>query len=147
VSEPAATLFLGFGDAMRGDDGVGPWLVAALGARGCDARHLRDGADLVALVEGRAAVALLDATRGAGPPGTLTARDLAQAPVPAAARGASSHLFGLAAGVETARALGLLPPDAHFYGVEGAAFGFGDGLSPAVAAQAQALTARLSPAG
>lgn len=144
MSETVPPFFVGFGDPMRRDDGVGPWLVRALRARGFRADHARDGAALIALIEGRPAVTLLDATRGAGPPGTMTRSDLAVEAVPPTSRGASSHLFGLAQGVETARALGALPPTTLFYGVEGAAFGFGEALSAPVAAAAEALLAELA---
>ena len=46
----------------------------------------------------------------------------------------SSHQFGLADAVETARALGRLPRRLIVVGVEGERFGFGEGLTPAVAA-------------
>jgi hydrogenase maturation protease len=145
VSEPsAAPLAIGIGDPARGDDGVGPWLAAALRAHGVAAvAEARDGAALAALVEGRAAVVLLDATSGAGAPGTLTVLDLARHPLPAGLSPPSSHLIGLAEGIGIARALGTLPPRALFLGIEGAAFGLGQGLSQQVADAAAALLPRL----
>ncbi len=143
MSEP---LVLGLGEPWRGDDGVGPWIAERLAARGRAARGWRgDGLGLVALFEGRRAVVLLDATRGAGPPGTLTRLDGA-GPLPRGLFRGSTHEFGLAEAVETARALGLLPPALRLYGIEGASFALGEGLSPEVARSAARLLEELSAA-
>ncbi|HRW19863.1 MAG TPA: hypothetical protein P5181_13570 [Dermatophilaceae bacterium] len=69
--------------------------------------------------------------------------------MPAALFRYSSHRFGLAEAVETARALGLLPAALTLHGIEGADFSAGIGLTPAVAAAARELADRLgsAPAG
>ncbi len=46
----------------------------------------------------------------------------------------STHALGLGEAIELARALGRLPGRLLVYGVEGADFGTGEGLSPAVTA-------------
>jgi hydrogenase maturation protease len=56
----------------------------------------------------------------------------------------STHRFGLAEAVETARALGLLPGSLRVFGIEGQDFGAGIGLSPAVEHSADLLVRRLA---
>jgi hydrogenase maturation protease len=149
VSDPfAGALFIGVGEPARGDDGVGPWLAAALAARGREtATRPADGAEIAALLAGRPAAVLLDATRGGGPPGTLTILDLARTPLPAGLAPPSSHLIGLAEGVEIARALGDLPTRLAFFGIEGRDFALGADLSPPVDVAARTLLERLAPPG
>ena len=140
----APPLFVGIGDPSRRDDGVGPWLAEALSQRGCNtAQVARDGAALAALLDGRPAAILMDATRGAGEPGTLTMLDLRQVCLPVGLAPASSHLVGCAAGVEMLRALEALPSRLRFVGIEGADFDYGDRLTPRVEAAAHALLPRL----
>ncbi len=149
MSDPfAGALFIGVGEPARGDDGVGPWLAAALAARGREmAVRAADGAEIAALLAGRPAAVLLDATRGAGPPGTLTVLDLARTLLPPGLAPPSSHLIGLAEGVEIARALGDAPARLAFFGIEGRDFALGAGLSPPVAVAARTLLERLRQIG
>ena len=53
-------------------------------------------------------------------------------PLPRGLFRCSSHLFGPAEAVETARVLGRLPTELVLYGIEGAEFGYGEALSPEV---------------
>ena len=137
-------IFVGIGNPHRRDDGVGPWLAAALARAGCPTGAVaRDGAALAALLDGFGAAVVLDATQGAGAPGTLTALDLSgggRLPVPVPD---STHLIGLGQGLALLDALGALPRRLLFFGIEGADFGWGEGLSPPVAAAARALLPRL----
>lgn len=140
-----ATLFIGVGHAMRRDDGVGPWLAEELAKRGQRAVvHEGDGAALMALFEGEDRITLLDATQSGTAPGTLVKIEADAGPMPATFFRNSTHQFGLAEAVETARSLGTLPPWVHVYGIEGADFGFGTGLSPEVAETARDLLDRLA---
>jgi hydrogenase maturation protease len=143
VSE-APPLFVGIGDPSRRDDGVGPWLAEALSQRGCNTAHVaRDGAALATLLDGQPAAILLDATNGAGEPGTLTMLDLRQVCLPVGLSPVSTHIVGLAEGVEMLRALEALPSRLRFVGIEGEDFGYGDGLTPKVEGAARALLPRL----
>jgi hydrogenase maturation protease len=129
---------------MRRDDGVGPWLAAGLSERGRrTAMSARDGAAVATLLDGRVAGVVLDATRGAGAPGAVTALDLRHLVLRPDRSPASTHLLGLAEGIELLRALGALPLRLLFFGVEGADFGRGEGLTPRVETAAEALLPRL----
>lgn len=142
------TLFIGVGNLWRRDDGVGPRLAAALARLGRQAvAHAGDGAGLIGLFEGRRRVVLLDATAAGLPPGSATRLDAAAGPVPALTFRNSTHRFGLAEAVETARHLGLLPEELVIHGIEGADFAPGQGLSPAVARAAGRLLSSIARAG
>lgn len=133
-------LIVGVGNPYRRDDGVGPWVATALGARGFDARvHAGDGTGLIELFAAAPAIALVDAMRSGAPPGTLVQLDATAQPVQAGMFHYSTHRFGLAEAVECARALGRLPRSLVVFGIEGACFDAGEGLSPAVAQTAAQL--------
>jgi hydrogenase maturation protease len=55
----------------------------------------------------------------------------------------STHVFGVAEAIELARALRQLPPVLVVYGVEGATFEMGAGLSAAVAAVVPQVVAQV----
>lgn len=139
-----AVLILGIGNAMRSDDGVGPFVAARLAAAGLNARvHCGDGTGIIDAMAAAQHLILIDATRSATAPGTRTSLDAIATPIPAEFFHYSTHRFGLAEAVETGRALGLLPPALTVHGIEGAAFEPGERLSPPVAKAAQALIAVL----
>lgn len=137
-------LILGIGNALRRDDGVGPFVAARLAAAGLNARvHAGDGTGIIdAMAEARHLV-LIDATRSGAAPGTLTTLDAIAAAIPAAFFHYSTHRFGLAEAVETARALGMLPPALTVHGIEGSDFDPGEKLSAPVAEAAEALIVML----
>jgi hydrogenase maturation protease len=64
-------------------------------------------------------------------------------PLPALFSRVSTHAFGVAEAIELARALGQLPPALVVYGVEGATFEAGAGLSAAVAAAVPQVVAQV----
>ncbi|WP_170168849.1 hydrogenase maturation protease [Rhodovulum iodosum] len=139
-----APLFIGVGNPFRRDDGVGPWVADELARRGHRAlTHGGDGAGLIELFRGRGAVTLIDATETGAAPGTILTLDAAAGPVGGTRFRRSTHSFGLAEAVETARLLGLLPPRLSILGIEGADFAPGEGLSPAVSTAAKAAVDRL----
>jgi hydrogenase maturation protease len=147
----SSRVLVGVGNVFRGDDGVGLAVTARL--RG----SLPDGVEIVTCeqeasrvidaLEGREAAVLVDAGSSGSPAGTLHRFDAAEGPVPARAFRSSTHAFGVGEAIELARALGKLPPVVIVYGIEGAAFGAGEGLSEAVAAAvepaAEAILAEL----
>jgi hydrogenase maturation protease len=138
-------LILGIGNRWRCDDGFGPMAADRLAALGFDAReHSGEGAGLMAAWEGFSRVIMIDASSGGGPPGTIRRLDASAETLPRGFFRYSSHLFGLAEAVETARALGTLPPGLVVYAVEGESFTFGEGLSPSVAAALDDVVTRVA---
>lgn len=127
-------LILGIGNRYRSDDAVGPLVADRLAALGLPVReHSGEGAGLIEAWSGVACVFVVDATQSGAAPGTIHRLDAAAEPLPAAFFRYSTHRFGLAEAVETARALNRLPGRLVVYGVEGRHFGFGESLSPEVA--------------
>ena len=136
---PAFSLFIGVGHPFRRDDAVGPWMAERLALAGCRAlAHTGDGADLVGRFGMANDILIADATQSGAPPGHIRLIDARAAPLPDRTFRNSTHEFGLAFAVETARALGLLPRSLWVLGIEGEDFGFGETLSPAVARAAEA---------
>ena len=130
-------LVVGVGNRLRGDDGAGLAVAGRLRERGVRAvRELEgEGLGLIDLWDGARAVVLVDGVRSGAPPGTLHRLDAGAGPLPAALRSSSStHAIGGAAAIELARALGRLPGRLVVFGVEGARFDTGAGLSKPVAA-------------
>ena len=138
----------GIGNPSRRDDGVGVWVARALAARLDDRADVRvlgdDGFALVDALAGTRAALLVDAVQSGAAPGTVHRFDALAGPLPAALLRCSTHVLGVAEAVELARALGQLPEWLEVYGIEGADFGIGEGLSPPVAAAAAALVDELA---
>jgi hydrogenase maturation protease len=130
-------LVIGVGNPDRGDDAVG--LVVA--------RKVRDAAppdvtvteldgDQLRLLDtwdGTEEVYVVDAVCSGARPGT-TYRFDASRPLGARFGHRGTHMFSLAEVIELARALHRLPARLTGYGIEGAAFAVGTGLSPEAAA-------------
>lgn len=129
---------LGVGNPFRKDDGAGPAVTRRLDGRLPEGVTIAavpgSAAEILSAFAGAARAILVDATSSGAPPGTLQRWDAAAGPLPAALAGVSSHGLGVAEAVELARALRQLPPSLMVYGIEGADFGMGEGLTPAVAA-------------
>ncbi len=143
ADDPPA-LVIGVGNRDRGDDAVGPVVAERLAARGIDAvEHSHDGAALLDAWAGRGTVVLVDAMRSGVEPGTIRRFDASRERLPKGAFGVSSHLFGPLEAVETARALGRLPPILIVFGIEGGSYRFGEPLSPAVERAARTLVDRI----
>lgn len=150
---PASALVLGIGNPDRGDDGAGRAVAAALRAAapaGVEVAEADGEATaLIARMEGRERVILVDACVTGAAPGAIRRFDVSQAPLPAFNHGLSSHGLGLHHAIELARALGGLPRRCVVYAIEGASFETGAPLSPAVATAAaglaRALTEELQP--
>ncbi len=120
-----AVRVIGMGRLDRGDDAVGPLAARLL------RRRLAEGIavvecpgemySLIEAWEGAEAVIVIDAVSSGSPPGTLFRLDARRDALPPD-RATSTHGFGLAAAIELARTLDLLPPVLIVYGVEGADF-------------------------
>jgi hydrogenase maturation protease len=124
------------GNEFRADDGLGICVARELkrrGLPGVDVReHSGEAAGLIELLRGTAAAILIDAISSGKPPGTIHRIDTARGRISPALFRFSTHGFGVAEGIETARALGYLPGMAILYGIEGEAFTQGIGLSDSV---------------
>lgn len=137
-------VIVGIGNTWRGDDGVGPWVADEMARRGWPSIvHGGDGAGLIDLFATHPALILVDASRSGAAPGTISHFDAVAAPLPAAFFHYSTHRFGLAEAVETARALGALPRHLEVYAIEGADFSAGQGLSAGVRQSAAAVIGRI----
>ncbi len=130
----AGVLVIGYGNRLRGDDGLG-WHAAALLAAdprlaGAEvlARHQLTP-ELAEEVSRAALVVLVDARADGGPPGVVMVRRVAPAP---SARPALSHRLDPAALVELAGALYGSAPPVFLVSAGVAACELGERLSPAL---------------
>ena len=124
---------IGVGNALRADDEAGLQVVRRLRAgTGVDIREQSGEATaLLDALRGSAAAVIVDAALGAEP-GRLHRLDAAAGPLPQGLFGFSTHGFGVAEGIELARALGALPSVCVVYAVEGERFETGAPMSEAV---------------
>lgn len=143
-SRPTATLVIGLGNPILGDDGVG-WRIAAEVARrimGCAEdvevdRLAVGGLSLMERMIGYDRVILVDAiATGQAPPGTVRCFPLDELPGAASAHSASAHDACLATALAMGRAIGAsLPATIEVVGVELAnVYDFSEELSPEIAA-------------
>lgn len=136
---PTTTLVLGLGNPWRGDDGVGPALIAALQTHGAPPNAtLLDGGtaglEMVLLWEGYQRVIIIDAADLGCRPGAWQRLDLSRTPLAAHPLTGTLHAAGLAEALALAQALDQLPPQLILFGVQPHSVGWEAGLSPAVAA-------------
>ncbi|MEZ5840794.1 MAG: hydrogenase maturation protease [Hyphomicrobiales bacterium] len=137
---------IGIGNRLRGDDAAGPLVAERLAALdlGLEVIELDgDGTRLLETLEGAADVIVIDAMRSGAAPGTIRRFDAASETLPAGAFHYSSHAFGVAEAIETARAIDTLPANLTIYGIEGAGFDFGAPLDAAVERAIDALVAAI----
>jgi hydrogenase maturation protease len=129
-------LLIGIGNEYRRDDGVGPVIVRQLrSVVPADVKVLElsgEGATLMEAWQKAAIVYIFDAVRSQATPGTIHQIDAKAQTVPTQFFHYSTHAFSLAEAVELGRVLNQLPPKLVLYGVEGADFGSGVGLSDCV---------------
>lgn len=138
-------VIIGIGNRWRRDDEVGPWVADRLGERGLPAiEHSGEGAGLIKAWSRARSVIVVDATASGAAAGTLYRLDAVNAELPRHFFRYSSHLFGLAEAITTARTLGRLPEQMIVHGIEGGDFGFGDTFTPAVAEAAAQVVERIT---
>lgn len=126
----------GLGNPTRGDDGIG-WLVAGrLKERvpdGVDVRlAIGESLDLIESWTGARVVIVVDAVHSGTTPGTVHRFVAGRDPLPSRPS-TSTHGMGLAEALAMARAIGRVPPRLIVWGIEGACFEVGAGISPDVA--------------
>lgn len=140
-------LLIGAGNRDRGDDAAGRVLIDRLRQRGdlpficveCSG----EATALMELFAGREKVIIIDACHSRGAAGTILHFDAAAAPLPVALSTSSSHGFGVAAGIELARALGDLPLELDVFAIEADSCEQGSALTPAVDAAIDKLAEKL----
>lgn len=145
----AEYVVIGVGNPLRGDDGVGLAVAAALEDRvppgvaiiPCEQEPSR----LLDAWDGAQGAIVVDAAASGEEPGSVRRFDAGETPVPAGVFRSSTHAFGVGEAIELARTLGRLPRHVLVYGVEGGRFAAGEPLTPPVeAAVAEVAAAVLS---
>jgi hydrogenase maturation protease len=130
------------GSPFRGDDAVGPAVAERLRTVGATVLDCADEPTrLLDLWAGLDTVVVVDALSSGAEPGTLNRIDAGDGPLPRDLRLASTHAMGIADALELGRALGKAPRRVIVLGIEGAAFGMGEGMTPAVASAVDQLVA------
>jgi hydrogenase maturation protease len=129
-------LVIGVGSPDRGDDGAGRAVARRLIARSACAFEVREcSGDATGLMDawtGFDDVVLVDACRGAGPPGSVHRIGPDEGDRVGALQHASTHSLGVAAAIGLSRALGTLPRHLVIHAIEAGHTGEGRGLTPAV---------------
>ena len=145
----AQHVVIGVGNPLRGDDGVGLVVAAALEDRvppgvsvvPCEQEPSR----LLDAWNGAEAAIVVDAAALGDEPGTVRRFDASETAIPAGVFRSSTHAFGVGDAIELARVLGRLPQHVLVYGVEGGRFAAGEPLTaPVEAAVEQVAAAVLS---
>ena len=148
ATEKPAVLVIGVGNPLRGDDGAGAVVIQRL--QNCLPPSVTtlqldsDGVSLMEAWQGFEKVILVDAACSGAAPGAIHRFDASQIELPRGLFHYSSHLFGIAEAVELARQLGRLPERLVIYGIEGAVFVYGEGLSAAVAAAVEQVASTIA---
>jgi hydrogenase maturation protease len=143
---PPATLVIGLGSPLRGDDGVGIRVAQAVAANILPP-HVEvvdggtPGLGIVNLFEGRRRVIVVDAADMGVPPGQFRRFTLNEARVRAEGDHLSVHAPGLGDALLLAQALNLLPDEIVIFGVQPAHLEWDSGLSSQVEAALPDLVA------
>ncbi len=145
-SSSFATLILGMGNPLRGDDGVGCCMVEELMHLELPhGVHVLDGGagglGLLNLMEGWKRVVIVDAAEMGREPGEFVRFTPADVRLASAPDRFSLHHAGLSEVLALANALDRTLPEMVIFGVQPASVGWGEGLSPAVEAALPALIA------
>jgi len=122
-------ILIGTGNPLAGDDAAGRLVARKARPRlPADVRVVEatgDGAALFDLWSEGDDVILVDAAVSGGAAGAIHRFDAVAGPVPARIRLRSSHAFGVAPGIELARALSRLPRRLTLYAIEASSFDMG----------------------
>jgi hydrogenase maturation protease len=138
---------IGIGNEFRRDDGAGPAVVGRLRGLAPPGVELviTDGEPtrLIEAWTGAALAVVVDAVRAQPPHPGRVHRFVVDRPGPGAARTASSHGFGLDDAIALALALDRMPGRLIVHAIEAADLAQGPGLTPAVAAAVDPVTAAI----
>jgi len=140
-----ATLVLGLGNPLRGDDGVGARVVEALTRRGLPQGVTAidggtGGLDLLRVLERWKRVVIVDAADVGREPGQFVRFTPDQVRLTGASNTFTLHNAGLSEVLALAAALGRDLPEIVVFGVQPAQIGWGEGLSPALETTLSGLT-------
>ena len=128
------TVIIGVGNRFRGDDGAGRIVAQRLKARlPLGEKVYESSGEALSLMElwgSSPRVILADAAEAGDEPGTVSRMDASLEALPSAFFHMSTHAFSVAEAIEMARSLGQLPATVIVYGIQGASFEHGEGLSP-----------------
>jgi hydrogenase maturation protease len=145
-ASPPATLVVGLGNPLRGDDGAGPRVAQALAGAALppDVEVLDGGTrglEVVNMLEGRRRAIFVDAADLGRAPGAFARFTLDQVRLLGDDHHLSVHAAGLRDALLLADALDMLPPEVIIYGVQPARMEWDDALSPEVEATLPQLVA------
>lgn len=127
------TLVIGVGNEFRRDDGVGSAVIRTLIDE--SPGHVRflnlsgEGTQLMEAMAFAKHVIIIDAVSSGVPSGTVHRFDAARETIPSKFFHSSTHAFSVAEAIEMARVLNQLPRTCTVFGIEGANFREGKGLS------------------
>ncbi len=151
MSWPGRRLIVGVGNLLLSDEGFGVLARRLLSSRTLPSGvHVLDGGtallDVMAELGRYGRVAIVDAVRAGGPPGTIYRFDpVAELePAPDESAPLSLHQSGALDALRLARTLGVLPPEVDFIGAEPERVEPGTELSPAVAVAAERVVSMLA---
>ena len=138
---------IGVGNPFRGDDGAGRAVAQALRTKDLPGvtvlEATGEGGTLMDAFADADTAIVIDAARAGGEPGAIYRFDAHKEDLPSQFFNYSTHAFSVAEAVQLAKALGQLPPTLLLYGIEGATFEQGVGLSPAVEAAVNIVADRV----
>jgi hydrogenase maturation protease len=146
----AGPSILAIGNVDRGDDGVGPYVLAGLAGRvPQSALFSSDGnvSALLDILERCPELIVIDAADARSAdlaPGEVRHMDADDPGLAAAGLRASTHAIGIAEAIALARSLGILPPRLSIIAIAGNDFTVGAGLSAPVAKAADRLIEELA---
>ena len=139
-------LVIGIGNPDRGDDAVGVHIARQVAAERLDilALEFDDPSEVLDAWTADDTVVLADAISSGGRPGDIHVVDVREQRLPAGKWSAGgTHALGLAAVVELARSLDLLPRKLMVVGVEAARFDLGAAMSEEVEAAVPAAAVKV----
>jgi hydrogenase maturation protease len=140
------TSVIGIGNDLRHDDGAGLAVARRLIETDCAsvavATSSGQAADLLDLLATAEEVIVVDAATTGAVPGTVHRFDRGRS-LAGGFRAGGSHDAGLSEALALAEVLGTLPRQLVVYGIEGARFDVGTGLSTEVAGAVQEVTDRI----
>lgn len=154
IRMPHGTLVLSLGNPLRHDDGVGSAVVKQLASMDCLPQDVTlvdgggAGLDLILRMQDFRRVILVDAADLGLQAGewACISLSISQAKYQCADRPTSAHILGLAETLNIGRAMGLLPPEILFFGVQPRETGWFPGLSECVQSAVQEICARIAEA-
>lgn len=143
MGEATSTVVVGIGNDYRGDDGVGLHVARLVGGMAREdlkvVEGIADGYSLLETWTESSSVFIIDCAVSGATPGRTYRFDALRETIPGDLfDGRSTHAISLVEAIGLARTLGRLPRRLVVFGIEGADFSSGLGLSPEVKRAARA---------